>query len=156
MMFGKTVLRSWVEMFRALGQSFVDLLRAEWDQLLRELGVSAKKLGIGVALLLAALMVAFWFVAVLAFFVIELLALWLPTWAAAGVALLVLLLVMAVLAGLGWARLKSIQNPVDTVGRRWDDHLDWWENRLLAEEGGDGRDGLDPKPVGGESRKELR
>ncbi len=149
MRFGKSVLRAWVELFRALGQSFLDLLRAEWDQLLRELGVSAKKLGIGVALLAGAGMVAFWFVAVLAFFLIMVIAIWLPVWASAGIALVVLLLVMAVLAGLGWSRLKSIENPVDTVGRRWDDHLDWWENGLMAEEH------RDPRPVGAESREEL-
>jgi hypothetical protein len=149
MRFGKTVLRTWVEMLRALGQSFLDLLRAEWDQLLRELGVSAKKLGIGLALLAGAGMVAFWFVAVLAFFLIMVIAIWLPVWASAGIALLVLLLVMGVLAGLGWSRIKSIENPVDTVGRRWDDHLDWWENRLMAEEH------RNPEPVGAESVKEL-
>jgi hypothetical protein len=149
MRFGKTVLRTWVEMLRALGQSFLDLLRAEWDQLLRELGVSAKKLGIGVALLAGAGMVAFWFVAVLAFFLIMVIAIWLPVWASAGIALLVLLVVIGILAGLGWSRLKSIENPVDAVGRRWDDHLDWWENRLMADEH------LHPEPVGAGSEKEL-
>jgi hypothetical protein len=138
MRFGKTVLRTWVEMLRALGQSFLDLLRAEWDQLLRELGVSAKKLGIGVALLAGAGMVAFWFVAVLAFFLIMVIAIWLPVWASAGIALLVLLLVMGILAGLGWSRLKSIENPVDAFGRRWDDHLDWWEARLVEDRFDDG------------------
>lgn len=148
MKFGKTVLRSWMEQFRALGQSYLDLVRAEWDQLLRELMVSVKKLGIGSALLIAAGMVAFWWVAVLAFFLIMVIAIWLPVWASAGIVLLILLLIMGVLAGIGISRLKSIENPVDTVGQRWDDHLDWWENRLLAEERME-------KPVGAESRREL-
>lgn len=149
MMFGKTVLRHWIEQGRSLGQSYLDLLRAEWDQLLRELMVSVKKLGIGSALLIAAGMIAFWWIAVLAFFLIMVVAIWLPVWASAGIVLLVLLLVMGILAGIGISRLKSIENPVDTVGRRWDDHLDWWENRLLAEER------IVEKPVGTESRRDL-
>lgn len=148
MKFGKTVLRSWMEQFRALGQSYLDLVRAEWDQLLAELMVSARKLGIGSALLIAAGMVAFWFVAVLTFFLITLVAIWLPLWASSGIVLLILLLLMGILAGIGISRLKAIENPADTVGRRWDDHLDWWENRLLAEERME-------KPVGAESREEL-
>lgn len=147
-MIGKSVLRHWSEQVRALGQSYLDLLRAEWDQLVAELLVSARKLGIGSALLVAAAMVAFWWFAVLAFFLIMVIAIWLPVWASAGIVLLILLLVMGILAGIGVHRLKSIDNPADTVGRRWDDHLDWWENRLLAEERLE-------KPVGAESREEL-
>lgn len=132
--FGKTWIRSWSDMVRNTGQSFLDLLRAELDQVVRELGVSAKRLGIGAALLIAAGMILFWWIAVLAFFLIEIMAIWVPTWASAGIVLLILLLFIATLAFLGIRRLKSLDNPVDTVGRRWDDHLDWWENRLLPEE----------------------
>jgi hypothetical protein len=127
-------LRSWLELFRGLGQSFLDLLRAEWEQLLSELGVSGKKLGIGVACFAAAAAVGFWLAGVFTYFLIQVLAIWLPAWAAAGLVVVVLLLLAAGLAWWGWRTLKSIENPVDTVGRRLDDHLDWWEAKLVADE----------------------
>lgn len=146
---GKSLIRNWTDMVRKTGQAYLDLLRAELDKLVADLGVSAKKLGIGLALLIAAGMILFWWIAVLAFFLIEVVAIWLPTWASAGIVLLILLLVTATLAFLGVRRLKSIENPVDTVAGRWDDHLDWWENRLMPEEE------LRSDPVGAESRKDL-
>lgn len=148
-MIGKAVLRSWIELFRSLGQSFLDLLRAEIDQVVAELGVSAKKAGIGIALLAAAAALGFWWLGVLTYFLIQVVALWLPVWASAGVVLLVLLLLIGGLGWFGMRKLQSIENPVDTVSRRYDDHLDWWESRLLAEER------RVEEPLGAESREEL-
>jgi len=133
---GKSLVRSWLELFRGLGQSFLDLLRAEWEQLLAELGVSGKKLAIGAACFAAAAAVGFWLAGVFTYFLIQVIAIWLPAWAAAGVVVLVLLLLAAGLAWWGWRTLHSIENPVDTVGRRLDDHLDWWEAKLVAQDGG--------------------
>jgi len=80
--------------------------------------------------------VGFWLAGVFTYFLIQVIAIWLPAWAAAGVVVLALLLLAAGLAWWGWRTLKSIENPVDTVGRRLDDHLDWWEAKLVAEDGG--------------------
>lgn len=146
---GRGLIRGWMNLFRRLGQSVLDLLRAELDQLLAELGITAKQAAIGLAFFAAAGMVGFWFLWVFTYFLIQVVAIWLPHWAAAGIAVLVLLIAVAVLALLGLRKFKGLENPVDTVGRRFDDHLDWWENRLLAEER------VSDEPVGTESREEL-
>lgn len=131
---GGGLARSWVEMLRGLGQGFLDLLGAEWEQLKAELAVSAKRLGLGVGLLAAAGMLCFWLLGTLVYFAIQLLAIWLALWAAAGLVALALLVVIAVVALVGLHTLKRIENPIETVGRRWDDHLDWWEARLVRED----------------------
>lgn len=134
----RDLARSWVELLRGLGQGFLDLVRAEWQQLLAELGVSAKRLGIGVGLFAAAGMLLFWLLGTLVYFLIQVLAIWLPVWAAAGILVLLLLAVIATLALVGLRFVRRVENPVDTVGRRWDDHLDWWEARLVDERFDDG------------------
>lgn len=147
---GGGLMRSWVELLRGLGQGFLDVLRAEWEQLLADFGVSAKRLGWGAALLGAAGMLLFWLLGTSVYFLIQVLAIWLPVWGAAGVVVLVLLVVVAVLALVGVNFLKRVENPIDTVGRRWDDHLDWWEARLVDERFDDGGSAADDEGAGEE------
>jgi len=135
---GGGLMRSWLELLRGLGQGFLDVLRAEWEQLLADFGVSAKRLAFGVGLLGAAAMLCFWLLGTFVYFLIQVVAIWLPVWGAAGIVVLVLLLVIGVLGLVGMRFLKKIENPIDTVGRRWDDHLDWWEARLVDERFDDG------------------
>jgi len=85
---------------------------------------------------------------VLLYLLVQVAAIWLPHWGAALVVTLFVLLVVAVLALLGYLRLKRFESPAVTVSRRVDDHLDWWNERLLAEE-------RRRRPVGAEHRKEL-
>lgn len=146
---GKGLMRGWIHLFRRLGQSVLDLLRAELDRLLAELGITARQAAVGLAFFAAAGLVGFWFVWVLTYFLMQVVAIWLPLWAAAGILVLVLLVAIAVLGFLGMRKLKGLENPVDTVGRRYDDHLDWWENRLLAAE----RESDEP-PSGAGNREE--
>jgi hypothetical protein len=76
--------------------------------------------------------VAFWTVGVLIAAVVAILALWLPVW---GAALLVFALFAALAGALAWLgvrRLREIENPVASLRRRISDHLDWWQNTLLA------------------------
>lgn len=135
---GKGLIRGWMHLFRRLGQSVLDLLRAELDRVLAELGISAKQAAVGLAFFAGAGMVAFWFIWVFTYFLMQVGAIWLPPWASAGIVVLVLLIAIAVLAYLGLRKVKTLENPVDTVSRRYDDHLDWWENRLLAEDSAHG------------------
>lgn len=147
-MFGRDLTAAWVEMFRGLGQSVLDLLAAEWAELKRELTASAKKVAIAAALFGAAAAFGFWLVAVLLYLLIQVAAIWLPQWGAALAVTVLVLVIVAVLALLGVSRLKRFESPGVTVSRRLDDHLDWWNERLLAEE-------RRRRPVGAESRKEL-
>jgi hypothetical protein len=95
-----------------------------------------------VLLLLAALMLGFWLIAVVVGFVVALLAVWLPVWGATLVTAGLLLLVVGGLAAVGWRRLQALEGPLARAQRRWRDHLDWWQERVFdrAEEPEDERD----------------
>ncbi len=123
--------QSWGETFRALGAAVLSLLKAELTALERDLARSGKNAAVGVALLAAAGALGFWTLGVATYFLIQLLALWLPLWAAS---LIVTAVFAAVAAGLAFAamsKLKKLENPLTTARHRLDDHLDWWQSRLL-------------------------
>ena len=124
--------QSWSETFRALGAAVLALFKAEIEALERELARSGKNLALGLGFLAAAAAVAFWTLGVATYFVIQLLAVWLPLWAAS---LIVTGLCAAVVGALAFAGLKKLQrfeNPLTTARRRLDDHIDWWQNDLLS------------------------
>lgn len=130
----KTLMRPWVDLFRGLGQSYLDLLAAEWAEVKRQLAQSGKRLLWSAAFFGVAAAISFWLVALVLFVLIAVLHVWLPWWGAALVVTGAVLLVVAVLAWLGVSRLQKVENPMAVVGRRYEDHLDWWDRRLLAEE----------------------
>ena len=128
------LVRPWIDLFRGLGQSYLDLLAAEWAEVKRQLAASGKSLLWAAGLFGAAAAISFWLVALLLFVLVAVLHVWLPWWGAALVVTGLVLLLVAILAGLGVARLKKVENPMAMVGRRYEDHLDWWDRRLLAEQ----------------------
>jgi len=123
----------WLELLRALGQSLADLAKAELAALKAELARNGRTLAIALGLSGAALMVVFWLVWLLIYTAVQILAIWLPLWGASLVMVGVLLLLVATLALLGMSKLKRLESPAATAGRRWEDHRDWWDRRLLAE-----------------------
>lgn len=147
-MLGRGLAGAWVELLRGLGQSVLDLLAAEWAELKRELAESGKNLAIAAGLFGAAAAFAFWFVALLLYLAIQVTAIWWPYWVAVLCVTLLVLLIIAVILILALRRLKRFESPGITVSRRVDDHVDWWNERLLAEE-------RRRRPVGAESREEL-
>lgn len=124
----------WIEMFRGLGESLLDVLRAEVATLQEDLSRSGRIAGRAMALLGTALILLFWILGLLIFALVAVAAIWLPLWAAALVVLALFSIVAAVLAMMGVSRLKQVENPVETFRRRVDDHLDWWQNTLLRTE----------------------
>lgn len=130
----KALLGPWIELFRHLGQSYLDLLAAEWAEVKRELALSGKRLLWSVAFFGAAAAIGFWLVALVLFLLVAVLHVWLPWWAAALIVTAAVLVVIAVLGWLGVSRLQKVENPAAVVGRRYEDHLDWWDRRLLAAE----------------------
>ena len=147
--------QSWNETFRSLGSAVLALLKAEIEALERDLARSGKNAALGVALFAAAGAAAFWTLGVATYLLIQLLALWLPVWAAALVVTLFLAGVAAGLAFAGLKKLEKFENPLTTARRRLDDHIDWWQDRLLAPGeprrrlDGPGAGGLDEGPRGG-------
>jgi hypothetical protein len=125
-------MAAWAETFRNLGQSVLGVLRAEAAAVEADLRRTGQQAAGAAALLGAAAVVAFWTIGVLIAAVVALFTLWLPVW---GAALLVFALFAGVAGGLGWLgvrRLKEMENPVASIRRRISDHLDWWQNTLLA------------------------
>jgi hypothetical protein len=128
-------LARWLQLVRSLGEALLEVLRAELAALQGDVQRSGRHLGIGLALLGGAAMLAFWAVGLVVFVLITLLALWLPLWGAALVVLALFLIGTAILALLGKKRLMEVENPVSSVRRRLDDHLAWWQESFLAPEG---------------------
>lgn len=146
--------QSWSEAFRALGSSVLGLLQAELEALERDLARSGKSAALGVGLVAAAGAFAFWTLGVATYFVVQLLALWLPLWAAA---LAVTLLFAAVAGGLAWAGLRKLErfeNPLSTARRRLDDHIEWWQDELLEPGARRGVEKRIPRPSGDEDEDE--
>ena len=126
-------MQGWIDLFRSLGESLVEVLRAETTSLQEDLKRSGKTLARALGFLGATVMLAFWVLGLLIFFLVAFLNIWLELWGAALIVLLAFLLTAGILAWLGVSRLKKVENPVDSVKRHVDDHLDWWQNGLLKE-----------------------
>jgi hypothetical protein len=145
----------WIDMFRGLGESLLDVLRAEVATLQEDLSRSGRIAGGALALLGAALILLFWIIGLLIFVLVTVLAIWLPLWGASLVVLALFLAVAGVLSWMGVRRFKQVENPVQTFRRRVDDHLDWWQNTLLREQRP-----LDVEPVSvtavGDDEEDLR
>ena len=125
-------MQGWIDLFRSLGESLIEVVRAETGALQEDLKRSGRHLGVALGLLGAAVLLLFWILGLVVFTLVALLAVWLQLWAAALIVLALFALVAGVLAGLGVKRLRQVENPVDSVKRHVDDHLDWWQNGLLA------------------------
>ena len=126
-------MSGWIEMFRGLGESLLEVLRAEVATLQEDLGRTGRIAGGALMLLGAALILSFWVVGLLVFTLVAVLTIWLQLWAATLIVLGLFIGVTALLGWLGWRRLQQAENPIQTFRRRVDDHLDWWQNTLLRE-----------------------
>ena len=126
---------TWREAFTALGQSLIEVLRAELEVIAEAWKRSGKELGIALGLLAAAAYVALVCLPALLIFagVVGLNAgLGWPLWASAlAVAALVTLVVLLIV----WIAVKRPQrrceSPVTTVRDRFSDHVTWWNERIL-------------------------
>ena len=95
-----------------------NLVIAEIDAAKAWLQKTAKDAGVGTGWLVGALFVLFWSVPVLGTFIIAGLSSWWPVWLSALVVFVVMILITAVLALLGYLRfrkLSSAQNPVQSI-----------------------------------------
>jgi len=123
--------RDWGERLLALRDALGELYAAEGEALSRDLARWGKAFVVAVVLLLAALALGFWLLALLVGFLVALLAIWLPVWAAVLVTLGVVALVVGGLGWIGWRRLVVLGGPLGRVQRRWRDHADWWRERVF-------------------------
>jgi|CXWL01.1.fsa_nt_gi uncharacterized membrane protein YqjE len=125
-------MATWTGLVREVGQSVVDLLRAELADVSADLGRSGQRLGKGLALAGLALVLAFWALGLLLALLVMLLALVLPVWAAAAIVLVVFVLGAWLALALAQRDFAAVENPALTVRRHLDDHLAWWQSRLAT------------------------
>ena len=118
---------------RDLGRAGLDLVASEIDALLADLGASGRGLLKALLFFAVATAVAFWAVGVLIYVLVQVAALWLPLWAAAGVVFLLLLFLAWLLYRIGRRVLARLETPVATVRRHVRDHVDWWQDEILPD-----------------------
>jgi putative superfamily III holin-X len=124
----------WLDLIRSLGSSLIEVFRAEADALKAELARSGRHLGVGLALLGGAAVLLFWTLGALIFTLGAVLAIWLQVWAAALIVVALFAAAAGLVAWLGVKHLKRFENPAESIRRRLEDHLDWWQHTLLKEE----------------------
>lgn len=125
-------MQGWIDLFRSLGESLLEVWRAELATLQDDFQRSGRHFGVALGLFGGAVMLAFWIVGLLLFVLVSLLHVWLAWWAASLIVLGLFLLAAALLVWRGMARMRQVENPLETVRRRVDSHFDWWQHSLLA------------------------
>jgi len=125
-------MTGWIDLFRSLGESLLEVMRAELAGLQDDLQRSGRHFGVALGLFAAAAVLFFWLIGLLLFALIALLHIWLPLWGAALVVLALFLIAIGVLAFFGMRRMRKVENPVETVRQRLDNHLDWWQHSFLS------------------------
>ncbi len=125
-------MSGWIDLFRSLGESLLEVMRAELAGLQDDLQRSGRHFGVALGLFAAAVVLAFWMVGLLLFALIAILHIWLPLWAASLIVLALFSIAVAILGTLGARRMRQVENPVETVRQRLDNHLDWWQHSFLS------------------------
>jgi Zn-dependent protease with chaperone function len=125
-------MQPWIDLFRSLGESLLEVWRAEMGTLQEDLQRSGRNLGVALGIFGAAAVLLFWIVGLLLFVLVSLLHVWVPWWAASLIVLALFVLTAGILAKLGLNRMRRVENPLETVRRRVDSHFDWWQHGLLA------------------------
>jgi hypothetical protein len=127
--------KDWVEIFEALGEAFFSVLRSEAGVLWRDLWektLSRAFMVLAVAAVAACLSLTLVLLLVTASVqMVEAFGGYAPWQATLIVAAAMLLLVVALSAVIYFVLLKRIEDPFATIRARFDDHMEWWYERLL-------------------------
>jgi cytochrome c biogenesis protein CcdA len=126
---------AWLARAQSLGSAYFAVLRAEMQAALQDLGESGKGLLRAALLFTVTLALGFWTVGLLVYFLIEMLALWLPRWGAVGAVFGLFVLGTVSFAAACVARARRIEAPTAMLQRRLRDHADWWQERIAGEGG---------------------
>ncbi len=122
----------WGRLVRDLGQSWIEVLRAELSALEDDFSRSGKRLKRGIGLFGGAVALGFWAVGALVVAAIAGLGVWLPLWASALIVAVAFAAGAAGLAAIGSKSVALVENPITTARRRLEDHMDWMQSHLLA------------------------
>ncbi len=114
-----------------MGNALLDVWSAELSALGDDLGRSGRRLGVAGALLAAAAGFAFWAIGLGVWALVERIALEMARWQAALLVCGCALLLAGILAAIGVWRLRTIENPARTVGRRGREHVAWLQQNVV-------------------------
>ncbi len=120
----------WIFLSRELAADLLELADAEVDAARQELGAVGRRAARAAVLVVAALCLVFWLVALVAYVLVAVVALWLPPWGAGLVVAGLFALAAVILVALAVAQVKRIENPVDILVRRLREHLAWWRREV--------------------------
>ncbi|MBP7586588.1 MAG: phage holin family protein [Thermoanaerobaculia bacterium] len=128
----------WLARLQQLGSAYFAVLRAEATAALQDLSASGRSLLRAALLFTVTVALGFWTVGLLVYFLIEMLALWLPRWGAVGIVFALFVLGTAAFAAAAVARARRIEAPTAMLERRLRDHAAWWQGRIGGDEEGSG------------------
>lgn len=132
------MIGDWLATIRALGESFLDVLQAEWVAFKGDLQESGRLLSRGVKLIVVILFLAFWLIGLLLFALVSFLAQTLGLWVAALIVAGGLLLVTLILGLWTRATLRRVRGPGDTAKTHMREHVDWIKGELAMTEDASG------------------
>lgn len=131
-----TERKTWTAALRALGDAVFDLWSVEIEALRRDLVRFALQVAKLLGIALGFLFVAFYLPFLLILAAVD--GVRVATgnlWSASLLVFLGVVLVMAIVAGIAWLLIgRKMENPVDTVNRRLEDHRGWWRTQISGDE----------------------
>ena len=125
-------MRGWLDLFRSLGEAFLEVMGAEAAALRDDLSRTGRRFVVILVLFGLALFALFWAIGAGAFAVYKILALWVSPWIAAVIVWVAWILIGAVLWLLARNRLNAIESPSTTVKRHVDEHREWMQDNVLG------------------------
>lgn len=128
---------SWIETFRALGDSFLDVLDAELAVVREGVKAWGKSWAFAAACFAVVLFFLFWLLGLVTVAAVHGLMVWqeLDLWQAALLVAALVLLVMAIAGGVGYALCRRHADPVTLTRERIGDHRGWWQEQIFLESG---------------------
>lgn len=126
----------WIYLSRELVADILDLAEAEIGAARTEVWAALRKSFLGLALVGASLALLFWVLAMTAYTLVVVVAIWLPPWAAALVVTGFFLVLALVVGFFGVRRFKKVENPINIVLRRLRNHIAWWRTQVSMHESG--------------------
>lgn len=124
----------WIARVQRLGSAYFGVVRAEISAALSDLQETGRSVFRAALLLTVTVALGFWTVGLLVYFLIEMLAIWLPRWGAVGAVFGLFLAATVGFALLFTGRVRRIEAPTQMLERRFQNHSAWWQRQMSAGE----------------------
>ena len=128
---------TWADLFRALGESVLEVLKAEFAVLGEDWKDAGKKIGILLALVIISLGIVVaiiqvgFYASLHAFAAVFEWPLWLAGFVVCGIGLLIIAIIGTIAY---FAIVRKLESPVASAQQRMGDHFAWWQQQFFADE----------------------